>query len=55
MIDEESLDNETDYGGPEVTTWVCKGRTLPKEDKEDIVRQAWEAETGMLVGPEADF
>ena len=55
IIVEESSENETDYEGPEVTTWVCKGWTLPKEDKEEIICKAWEAETGMLVGPEADF
>ena len=48
-------DEEIDYGSPEANTWVRKGQVLPVKEKEDIVRMAWEAETGMLVGPEADF
>ena len=55
IVNEESSDDGTDYGSPELTTWVHKGQTLPKEDKEEVVRCAWEAETGMLVCPEADF
>ena len=50
-----SEDEEIDYGSPEANTWVCKGQVLPVKEKEDIVRMAWEAETGMLVCPEADF
>ena len=53
--DEETSDEEIDYGSPEANTWVRKGQVLPVKEKEDIVRMAWEAETGMLVGPEADF
>ena len=53
--DEETSDEEIDYGSPEANTWVCKGQVLPVKEKEDIVCMAWEAETGMLVGPEADF
>ena len=52
---EETSDEEIDYGSPEANTWVRKGQVLPVKEKEDIVRMAWEAETGMLVGPEADF
>ena len=54
--DEETSDEEdVDYGDPDINAWVCKGQTLKTESKETIVRRAWEAETGMLVGPEADF
>ena len=54
--DEETSDEEDiDYGDPDINAWVRKGQTLKTESKETIVRRAWEAETGMLVGPEADF
>ena len=54
--DEETSDKEdVDYGDPDINAWVRKGQTLKTESKETIVRWAWEAETGMLVGPEADF
>ena len=53
--DEETSDEEIDYGSPEANTWVRKGQVLPVKEKEDIIRMAWEAETGMLVGPEVDF
>ena len=54
--DKETSDEEDiDYGDPDINTWVCKGQTLKTESKETIVRRAWEAEKGMLVGPEADF
>ena len=56
IVDEEMSDEEgTDYGSPEANTWVHKGQVLPVSEKEDIVCQAWEAETGMLVGPKVDF
>ena len=55
IINEETSDGETTYEDPEIEAWVRKGQTLKTEDKETIVGQAWEAETGMLVGPEADF
>ena len=55
IIDEETSDGETTYEDPEIETWVRKGQTLKTEDKETILRWAWEAETGMLVGPEVDF
>ena len=55
IIDEETSDGETTHEDPEIEAWVRKGQTLKTEDKETIVRRAWEAETGMLVGPEADF
>ena len=54
ITDEETSDEE-DYGSPEANTWVCKVQTLLKEEKEDIICQAWEAQTGMTVGPDADF
>ena len=55
-VDEhETSDGETTYEDPEIEAWVCKGQTLKTEDTETITRWAWEAETGMLVGPEADF
>ena len=53
--EETSDEDDIDYGSPEANTWVRKGQVLPVKEKEDIVRMAWEAETGMLVGPEADF
>ena len=53
--DKETSDKEIDYGSPEANTWVRKGQVLPVKEKEDIVRMAWEAETGMMVGPKADF
>ena len=54
--DEEISDDEDiDYRDPNINACVCKGQTLKTESKETIVRRAWEAETGMLVGPEADF
>ena len=54
--DEETSDEEDiDYGSPDINAWVRKGQTLKTESKEEIVRRAWEAETGMLVGPEVDF
>ena len=53
--DETSDEDEIDYRSPEANTWVRKGQVLPVSEKEDIVRMAWEAETGMLVGPEVDF
>ena len=53
--DEQTSDEEIDYGSPEANTGVHKGQVLPVKEKEDIIRMAWEAETGMLVGPEADF
>ena len=56
MEDEETSDEENiDYGDPDINAWVRKGQTLKQESKETIVRRAWEAETGMLVGPEVDF
>ena len=56
IIDKETSDEEDiDYGDPEINAWVCKGQTLKTESKETIVCWVWEAETGMLVGPEADF
>ena len=55
IVDEETSDGETTYEDPEIDAWVCKGQTLKTVDKETIVHWAWEAETGMLVGPEADF
>ena len=51
MSDEENID----YGDPDINAWVYKGQTLKIENKETIAHQAWEAETGMLDGPEADF
>ena len=54
--DEETSDEEdVDYGSPDINAWVRKGQTLKTESKEEIVHRAWEAETGTLVGPEADF
>ena len=54
--DKETSDDEgSDYGSPEANSWVCNGRVLPVKEKEDIVHRAWEAETGMLVGPDVDF
>ena len=54
--DEGTSDEEdVDYGDPDINAWVRKGQTLKTESKETIVHRAWEAETGMLVGPEADF
>ena len=53
--DETSDEEETDYGDPDINAWVRKGQTLKTESKETIVCRAWEAETGILVGPEADF
>ena len=55
MDDETSDEDEIDYGSPEANAWVRKGQVLPVSKKEDIVRMAWEAETGMLVGPDVDF
>ena len=57
VIEDEEISDEEDidYGDPEINAWVRKGQTLKTESKEEIVRRAWEAETGMLVGPEADF
>ena len=56
ITDDETTDEDNiDYGSPEANTWVRKGQVLPVQEKEDIVHMAWEAETGMLVGPEADF
>ena len=55
FIDEETSDGESTYEDPEIEAWVRKGQTLRTEDKETIVHHVWEAETGMLVGPEADF
>ena len=56
LENEETSDEEDiDYGSPDINTWVRKGQTLKTESKEEIVRRAWEAETGMLVGPEVDF
>ena len=55
MDDETSDENKTDYRSPKANTWVHKGQVLPVEEKEDNICMAWEAETGMLVGPEADF
>ena len=52
---ETSDEEDIDYGDPDINAWVRKGQTLKTESKEEIVRWAWEAETGMLVGPEADF
>ena len=46
IVDKESSDDGTDYGSPEANTWVHKGQTLPREEKEDIICHAWEAETG---------
>ena len=53
--EETSDEEDIDYGDPDINAGVCKGQTLKTESKEEIVRWAWEAETGMLVGPEADF
>ena len=55
MEGETSDEDEVDFGSPEANSWVRKGQVLPVKEKEDIVRMAWEAETGMLVGPEVDF
>ena len=56
IMDNETSDKDkTDYGDAELNTWVCKGQCFPTQKKEDIVCMAWEVETGMLVGPEADF
>ena len=55
MNDETSDEDGIDYGSPEANAWVRKGQVLPVSEKEDIVCMAWEAETGMLVGPEVDF
>ena len=56
IIDGETSDEDkVDYGSPEVNSWVHKGQVLPVKEKEDIICMAWEAETGMLVGPEGDF
>ena len=55
IIDEETSDGETIYEDPEIEAWVRKGQTLKTEDKVTIVCWSWEAETGMLVGPEVDF
>ena len=52
---ETSDEEDIDYGSPDINAWVRKGQTLKTESKEEIVRRAWEAETGILVGPEADF
>ena len=53
--EETSDEDDVNYGSPENNAWVRKGQTLKTEEKEAIVRRAWEAETGMLVGPGADF
>ena len=56
ITDDETTDeDDIDYGSPEANSWVHKGQVLPVQEKEDIVRMAWKAETGMLIGPEADF
>ena len=56
ITDDETTDEDNiNYGSPEANSWVCKGQVLPVQEKEDIVCMAWEVETGMLVGPEADF
>ena len=56
ITDDEITDEDNiNYGSPEANSWVHKGQVLPVKEKEDIVCMAWEAETGMLVGPEADF
>ena len=52
---ETSDEDEINYRGPEENAWVCKGQSLPTEKIEDIVCMAWEVQTGMLVGPDADF
>ena len=54
-IDNNETSDKEDYGSPEANTWVRKGQTLSKEEKVDIVHQTWEAQTGMMVGPNADF
>ena len=53
--DETTGEDDIDYGSPEANSWVRKGQVLPVQEKEDIVSMAWEAETGMLVGPEVEF
>ena len=52
---ETSDEEDIDYGDPDINAWVRKGQTLKTESKEEIICRAWEAETGMLVGPKADF
>ena len=55
VTDDETSDEEIDYGSSEANTWVHKGQTLLTEEKEDIVHMAWEAQTGILVVPDVDF
>ena len=52
---ETSEEDEINYGSPEANSWVCKGQALPVKEEGDIIHMSWEAETGMLVGPEVDF
>ena len=52
---EISDEDKTNYRDPELNAWVCKGQSLPKDQKETIICKPLEVETGMLVSPKAYF
>ena len=54
-IDDDETSDGEDYRSPELNTWVCKGKTLTKDQKVAIINRAIAVHIEMEVGEEADF